>query len=523
MARSGGKVPATKRPRGGGGGLEAQSSMMSVAQSLAELARLLFQEMSRKKPRDAMVERYSILFQDGLTELRIAANGGDVAAARDIGEVQKAVAAALPAGNGEPVAIMLLARAFAEAQLDPGPALRDVMMQALADLPEASEDESPEGSVDPFSDLAAALGDDPFALHAELAATGSALPSEHRAAMATLLAASPNPTVCKSTLGFALSPDAVVAHAALTALKDAKIDGPVATVLSAWLMQIRFWVGEKRRPEIDAAIRSLRAKSSQGVERPPRSEVRLVLASICDGAGAQSLFAMVKRGRRFAVACVLVKLGTGIADAWIRDALTKADAEAFINDVLAGVESVEISMVLFERRLADALVAHLDTGTPPPFHLLQAMDVLGLSSLRPDASPPAVLAEALLAGLPADLTGPAAVEDAHRRSLTWMQEFETVASWFEAGEDVEALLRPLKSRKQRLVAVTTKLLPGRRKAWAERCAWTSAVLKEEAEPDELLWVDFALVSRDLAGTRPLEEIPLAGFIASATVEAFLQR
>jgi hypothetical protein len=88
---------------------------------------------------------------------------------------------------------------------------------------------------------------------------------------------------------------------------------------------------------------------------------------------------------------------------------------------------------------------------------------------------------------------------------------------------VEILLRPLRTRKQRIEAVLTRLLPGRRNFWAERCAWTAAVLKENAEEDDEAWIDFALVARDLGGERALDAMPLAARIAAATVEAFVHR
>ena len=69
----------------------------------------------------------------------------------------------------------------------------------------------------------------------------------------------------------------------------------------------------------------------------------------------------------------------------------------------------------------------------------------------------------------------------------------------------------------------TKLLPGRRAFWAERCAWTAAVLKEGAEDGDEAWLGFALVARDLAGGRALDTMPLAARIAAATVEAFEHR
>ena len=64
---------------------------------------------------------------------------------------------------------------------------------------------------------------------------------------------------------------------------------------------------------------------------------------------------------------------------------------------------------------------------------------------------------------------------------------------------------------------------GQLQFWGERCAWMVATLKESAEDGDNTWSDFALVARDLLGEGPLDAIPLATRIASATVEAFEQR
>ena len=84
-------------------------------------------------------------------------------------------------------------------------------------------------------------------------------------------------------------------------------------------------------------------------------------------------------------------------------------------------------------------------------------------------------------------------------------------------------MRPLRTRKRQIEAVSTQLLPGRRTFWAERCAWMAATLKEEADEGDNTWNEFALVARDLAGESFLDGIPLARRIAAATVEAFEQR
>ena len=63
-------------------------------------------------------------------------------------------------------------------------------------------------------------------------------------------------------------------------------------------------------------------------------------------------------------------------------------------------------------------------------------------------------------------------------------------------------------------------LPGRRAFWAERCAWMAATLKDSRSDEREEWLNFALVARELAGAKPLAEIPLFDVIAEATVDAF---
>jgi hypothetical protein len=392
-------------------------------------------------------------------------------------------------------------------------------MEAQSSLPAAP---TPAEISDHFAEIAAALDNDPFEIYAELATTAAAFPPEHHATMAGALAMSDNEAVREAALGFAFSPDPAVSSAALIAVSQ---QGPAALVSSKVidrLVRMRPWLSETRRPHVDTAIRALRPKAA-----PPlpveRWEIRGVLASLCDGAGAQSLFALAKRGRRFRLASLLVKSEIGVADAWVRGGMTKAEADALISEIVAGAEAVEVTISLIEQRLADALATNVARDAPPPFGLLQVVETLGLGPLHPQSILPRVLVEALIADLPSARTDTVASQAAHRASVSWEQEFETLASWFEAGETVEKLLQPLRTRKRRIEAILTQLLPTRRKFWAERCAWMAATLKEGAAEGDDTWCDFALVARDLVGQRPLAEIPLAARIAAATVEAFEQR
>jgi hypothetical protein len=144
--------------------------------------------------------------------------------------------------------------------------------------------------------LAEALDQDPFAVHAELAASGAAFPSEHRAAMAGELATSTFPAVRDAALGFLLDSDPAPGIAVLDALVGQARRHPLPSRLVERLVSLRPWLPPARQAKLDATIRALRANTASPLPAP-RVEVTRLLASLCDGAGAQSLFALLKTGR----------------------------------------------------------------------------------------------------------------------------------------------------------------------------------------------------------------------------------
>ena len=337
--------------------------------------------------------------------------------------------------------------------------------------------------------------------------------------MAAELAASSIDGLQEAALGFLLDADPVPGAAVLGALVAQVRRHPVPSRLVERLVCLRPWLPPARQPNLDAAIRALRPRMIAPVVRN-EGEIKALLASLCDGAGAQSLFALLKRSRRFALASVLIKADVGVADAWLREGLSKREADGVVAQIIAGAEAAEVSAGFVKMRLADALAMNVDRQTPPPFGLLQVSEALGLGILQPGALSPLALAERLLAGLPSDRADPEATAAAHVDAADWPDQFETVASWFEGGEAVEALLRPIPTRRKRIAAVLTRHLPGRRLFWAERCAWMAAALKNSAADNGEAWLTFALVARDLARGKALVDVPLFDIIAETTVDAF---
>jgi len=160
-----------------------------------------------------------------------------------------------------------------------------------------------------------------------------------------------------------------------------------------------------------------------------------------------------------------------------------------------------------------ALGRNLASGSPPPFRLVQFCETVGLDALRPNTSTARQVLETLLAGAsaPADQTA---------RAHAYVIESDFVESWFEAGERIDGLLVSTTSRKAATRKLLLEYLPSRRPFWAMLCATSALVLKRRVGGADEAWKEFALVGRDIASEKPLEQIPLMGQIAERTANAY---
>src|SRR5580704_17379517 len=120
----------------------ATGPMLAEAGATTEIVERLFAETQRRRPNDLMMQAYAFILEGALETLRLHANGGDVSAEHEIGEVHNRVDHALGQGDFAPEVLMLLARAFARAELDPGRSLQEAMVSAM----EARSDLSPAAS-----------------------------------------------------------------------------------------------------------------------------------------------------------------------------------------------------------------------------------------------------------------------------------------------------------------------------------------------------------------------------------------
>jgi hypothetical protein len=281
-------------------------------------------------------------------------------------------------------------------------------------------------------------------------------------------------------------------------------------------VRLRPWVTQDRRPAIDAALRTLRPKAVEPVATA-LPEMKALLVTLTDGAGAQSVFALAKRGRRHVIASILIKAEIGIAEALLGEGMSKSEADRFLKVIKQEVDARPVSAGFVEQWLTASLATNLVQGHPPPFGLVQVLEMLGLGVLHPKAQSAMEVAQRLLAAADTENT-PIGVDD---EAMLMVAEatLPILASWFEAGEEVDALLARHRSKPAKLSTIFAEILPARRSFWAERCAWTAAVLMDRPAKPDWLGVFFAQAALDLAGSTPLADIPLAKLIARATVAA----
>jgi hypothetical protein len=110
----------------------------------------------------------------------------------------------------------------------------------------------------------------------------------------------------------------------------------------------------------------------------PASPIQIgdVIASGCDGAGTQSFFVVVRQKRKHSVANLLIKHGFGVRDAWVRDDLTSAETEMFLDQIDFEMGGFETSLDVVQTALNHGLAVSLKAGEAP-FGLLQFIRVDG--------------------------------------------------------------------------------------------------------------------------------------------------
>ncbi|MDP4025303.1 hypothetical protein Q8W71_21975 [Methylobacterium sp. NEAU 140] len=490
------------------------AQLAASPEAVAILLELLQAEIRKTRPNDGLVEALLTLFGAALEEARLAIESGAAGpAAEVVARARESIRAAGEAGAIPGALLMALIQQFTAAKLDPGDDLRRLMARLVEEGGGAAA--GPTDIAAQYEALAAAFDGDPFLIHGQLSEQLSAFPEAQRGRVIESFVVSDVPAMREAALGWLLDASPSVSRPVAECLARAAEQGLVSAEAAGRMALMRPWLPEAVQAGVDRAVRACRGRAAAPAERPA-IQVASVMASGCDGAGAQTFLVLVKRGRKMAFASLLAKHGYGLRDALVMEGLSMQEIGQLKAEIATGMDPFDASPEIVRDGVAHGLAVSLDRGEPPPFGLVQFLETVGLTQVRPDRIEPGALVAQLLADAPE--RPPAAALAASKQ---WSKHYAFPHSWFEDGEAAQAVLRAHRGKKERVATLLAEVLPARRARWGELLAWTAKAARDQVEDDA--WVDFALVARELLGERPLAEIPIAAWIAGHTVTALTGR
>jgi hypothetical protein len=471
-------------------------------------------EGRKKRPDAAMHHAYSFMLGQSLELLRQRSEAGSSQATVAMENIRTAIAEQMRTGKLVPTAAMALVSAFARAGIEVGDEIRYAMDHAMIQTGPGQQNLPAPDVGEMLKDLVKACDGDPFLIQSQFAELTAAMPTELQLSLLEGLVLADDPSLREAAIGWLLAEPAIVTPMA-SMMQEAAKRGLVSATSITNLMLIRNWVPEDRRQAIDAIIKAARAVGSPP-EKRPAIQVRELLISERDGAGAQSIFASIKEGRKNALVSILIKQGHGVRDAWVARSLSRAEIEDMLDHIASEMSvhetTAEDTALILSSALADG-----PAGSTPPFGLVQAVALIGLSDVAPRFVSVDDLVASMLTDADPAATDAKAVAKAVRGSGRWLATNPQLDSWFETGDDVAAAVKGKRKIEDRLTAIVEKVLEPKRAYWASVVAWSAFAQRGDGTDND--WVEIALVAREMASVRPLTEIPLARFIAVQTVEA----
>jgi hypothetical protein len=501
--------------RGSKNAQQAVEMLTDYGNSAIELLDLTLEEAQRENSDKSLVDSFGFLFSQSLETLRFDIEAGHRTALELAEGVRKRLVTAIKTEASDPSILLSLVQCFGAAKLDLGDELRDVVAQLLERAGEANANDSkPVELNDLFgfvADLVKQADGNPFELHSMLAENSEGVPDEYRAVMATALLFSSEAAAVEASIGWLLDPAVSVRKALANALGDAARKATITPTMLRRMIAMRNWLPEDSRPALDAAIATARRK---GVS-PAQSddvEVRQLACTGVDGSGAIGVLAHCRNKRKNVLGSLVLKHGIGVWDAWARE----------------GVKTKEIEEIFFQASLMDQFmipaefiriaVGHFlalghQSGSMPPFGLLQFLEAVGVSSVQAEFTSAASLLELIPdgRGIGADL-----LDKLLGQGANLVDDYAFLDSWFEVGDEVDAVLTGNRAtRKKREALIIEKLIEPRREWWTQAAAWAAFILYKAGNDER--WQEFYAAALALVQKRPIHEIPLMKWVAEQTV------
>ncbi len=445
-----------------------------------------------------------------------AYNSGDRSAREDAQEIYDLLYHELDEKSLSLPDIFMLGKILSDAGLDVPEKLRQSAADAFEAFRLAPHEITSEGNMSPLREIMGQAQENPFEAYEFMVSMLASFPTEYGLSLLNELIFQKDAKLNHALLGFFLHPNPALCQCIAEGLAQTAAAAPNESLIIERLLRIRPWAPEDRQKQIDAVIKAMR----QNALPPVQVKVAKLIkgyASACDAAGAMTIMATMRSGQSYHICSIMIK-DTGLADVLVLEDMPKTQMNMIIRQLKTSVQTHESDIEGIRRLLALAIAENHVCEALPPFRLVEACEVLGIGTIAPDDSSLTDIFSDLLSDLRHDQIDKKASEKAHQAIL----DSELTENWFEAGEAVDNLLYPVKGKVHRVEKVLKNYLPTRREFWARQCAFSALAMsggKKTCSPSPL-WLQLALVGRDIVSDGSLDKIPLMIKIAAYSVEAF---
>lgn len=505
--------------------VEDRGWLEQTPQVLPEITEQLVDVVSGAKRDDALVLGYQIMLSLSLEFVRYRQDRGWEWADDMLTAFQQRLVTLGSDGTIAQNDWFMMCSAMTEARVR----VTDSVAEALAEAGFKADEEGapPEmmmRTLRGFMDDLARMVSSPFEIIDSLQNAGALLPAALRGFMATELALSPHAVLRDAVPLMLLDEDSVVRKDAARALEQTAHPDTLSADALRRAITVRNWVPAADRAGLDSAIRKARLAGVEIGAWPTASPDLEFHASIIDGSGAQSLFAVSRTGKKNLFAGVLLRFGTGVVDAWIDPDLSRGKIGKLLKEAQMAAACTRVDRAFVDTMVQHAIGTSVAQDGVPPTLLLELAEILGGTEWKDRRLDVAAEAVDMFEALdPVDRSA-GAIAAGLENGLDLMAKDLMFASWFEDGPEVRKALAKLpRTDKAGMIAVVmADILPNKRADWAERFLamgmWCQAAgdAKQRAKGRDLV-----LVAHGLVGDGPIGAIPAMAGIALNTMRATL--
>ena len=470
--------------------------------------------------RKAVDPAAALLFERVLDEARMARENGVAEGEMMLAVTETILSGLRDEGRLPPSLRMVFAQIYASVGLEPAEAVLIHPDEFGATVARSNSGGGGTRIEDLIDGIVGETGGEPLEIHAAISRMIAVFPPAVRGTFVAAIVAGERPFALRLGAYWLLDRNQEVRLAAAEAFRNRAEIGKIDASALGRLVAVRKWLPpDPARTVIDEAVKSA-LRREIGETRDERSgwTVHRVVASLPDGAGAQSIAVALQRGRKRSVAMLLLKQGHGPKDAFFLPCSSAAEQKRLLTGIAREVDGIDVYAAFVPAAVARALGDGAAAGRLPAPGLVDMAEIWGEAGINPLTSDPAsIIAEidtdgAVRALSARGITRPTSASRPRRdgRDLT--------GSWFENDTTLcDRLDRQTSTRAAE--AVVWKHLEGRRTWWAMVIARTAATLRAATGDQSDAWLAFAAAAQALADGRPLKKIAIMATIAEQTLLA----